>query len=349
MLDGRDRLEKVIDHEMQAPGGMIKVVSPTLTQKEKVMNALVRQGFKRNDYKIQPGLYAIGRPRPESDVFVTANYKLSFDALRQAEVNNCWVMVLDTHGINVWCAAGKGTFSTIELVRMIKKCQLEKVINHKRLILPQLGAVGTSAYKIKKMTGFEVVYGPVRASDLMRFKENDYTATRDMRTVSFGLADRALLTPLEFMQSLKYSLGVLLVVFIIGLLGRHGVSDLGAFVPHLLAIVLTSVLGSVIFPLLFPFLKGRWFTVKALPLTLGWASLVLVLVNHFGLGFYEGLGLILMGMALVEAHALNFTGATPVASYNETKKETFKMLPYLISIFVIGLIIYGLAIGQVIQ
>lgn len=349
MLDGRDRLEKVIDHEIQAPGGMIKVVSSTVTQKERVMNALVRQGFKRNDYKIQPGLYAIGKPRPESDVFVTANYKLSFDALRQAEVNNCWVMVLDTHGINVWCAAGKGTFSTIELARMIKKCQLENVINHNRIILPQLGAVGISAYKIKKMTGFEVVYGPVRARDLKRFKENDYTATRDMRTVSFGFADRALLTPLEFMQSLKYSLGVLLVVFIIGLLGSYQVSDLGALVPHLLVIILTSVLGSVVFPLLFPLLKGRWFTVKALPLTLAWTCLALILANRFRLGFYEGAGLILMGMALVEAHALNFTGATPVASYNETKKETLGVVPYLIAVFVLGLIVYGLAIGQVIQ
>ncbi len=55
-----------------------------------------------------------------------------------------------------------------------------------------------------------------------------------------------------------------------------------------------------------------------------------------------------MGASLLETHALNFTGATPVASYNETKKETLTVVPYLIAVYILGVVIYALAVGQVI-
>ena len=68
-------------------------------------------------YKVDPGLYAVGRPTVESPVLVSANYKLSFDRLRsQLTGLDAWMLVLDTHGVNVWCSAGKGTFGTDEIV-----------------------------------------------------------------------------------------------------------------------------------------------------------------------------------------------------------------------------------------
>ena len=80
----------------------------------------VRLGIRRDAYRINPGLYAVGHPTSASDVFVTANYKLSFDTLRKnLDGMDGWILVLDTKGINVWCAAGKKTFGTAELVRQI--------------------------------------------------------------------------------------------------------------------------------------------------------------------------------------------------------------------------------------
>jgi len=36
---------------------------------------------------------------------------------------NLWILILDTKGVNVWCAAGKGTFGTEELVfRIADEC-----------------------------------------------------------------------------------------------------------------------------------------------------------------------------------------------------------------------------------
>jgi CO dehydrogenase/acetyl-CoA synthase gamma subunit (corrinoid Fe-S protein) len=137
---------------------------------------MVRWGINRGNYRVEPGLYAAGTPDPDSDVFVTANYKLSFDTLRKNLTGlNCWILVLDTKGINVWCAAGKGTFGTNELVNRIKHVSLTAVVNHKRLILPQLGATGVAAHKVKELTGFNVHYGPVRAADITKFIENGYS------------------------------------------------------------------------------------------------------------------------------------------------------------------------------
>ena len=81
----------------------------------------VRFSLGRNRYRVLPGLYALGRPGKDSEVLVTANYKLSFDLLRKNLSGlNAWILVLETYGINVWCAAGKGTFGSDELIRQIK-------------------------------------------------------------------------------------------------------------------------------------------------------------------------------------------------------------------------------------
>ena len=83
-------------------------------------------------YKISPGLYAVGNPDHTSPVLVSANYKLTFDKMRkELSELDCWLLILDTKGINVWCAAGKGTFGTNELVRRISKTRLSKIVSHK--------------------------------------------------------------------------------------------------------------------------------------------------------------------------------------------------------------------------
>lgn len=121
-------------------------------------------------YQVPPGLYAVGNPDPAAPVLVSANYKLSFDRLRR-ELNgfNLWILVVDTKGINVWCAAGKGTFGTGELVRRIEQTRLSQVVTGRTLILPQLAAPGVAAHEVLQRSGFKVVYGPVRAADLRSF------------------------------------------------------------------------------------------------------------------------------------------------------------------------------------
>jgi CO dehydrogenase/acetyl-CoA synthase gamma subunit (corrinoid Fe-S protein) len=84
-------------------------------------------------YRAAPGLYRIGQPDANSPVLVTANYKLTVDRVRKELVGmNVWLLVLDTKGVNVWCAAGKGTFGTDELVRRIQAANLNEVVGPRR-------------------------------------------------------------------------------------------------------------------------------------------------------------------------------------------------------------------------
>ena len=75
---------------------------------------------------------------------------------------DAWILVLDTNGVNVWCAAGKGTFGTDELIRRIEATGLPEIVSHNRVIVPQLGGPGVAAHEVRKRSGFRVVYGPVR-------------------------------------------------------------------------------------------------------------------------------------------------------------------------------------------
>lgn len=151
-------------------------------------------------------------PTTDCPVFVTANYKMSFDRLRSALAGvDGWILVLDTKGINVWCAAGKGTFGTDELVRRIDDAELTKVVSHNRLIVPQLGAPGVSAHKVRERSGFRVTYGPVRAEDIPAFLEAGMKATTEMRRVQFPARDRLAVAPVELVLSAKYVIAIMLV------------------------------------------------------------------------------------------------------------------------------------------
>ena len=158
-------------------------VSPEWTLSDYIGEIRCRLGSFRMGYRVSPGLYAIGEPDANADVFVSANYKLSFDKLRkELKGLSAWILVLDTKGINVWCAAGKGTFGTAELVKRIREERLEGLLLHRRVIVPQLGAPGIKAHEVRKETGFRVSYGPVEA-DISTYITG-YKATPEMRRSS---------------------------------------------------------------------------------------------------------------------------------------------------------------------
>jgi hypothetical protein len=147
--------------------GLVPQISSSLFKSDHWGTIKARWGVGRMNYTVDPGLYALGNPDSKSPVLVTANYKMSFDRLRSAlPGRNAWILVLDTKGINVWCAAGKGTFGTEELLRRIESSGLKNIVSHRKLILPQLGAPGVASHTVKNISGFKVCYGPIRAEDL---------------------------------------------------------------------------------------------------------------------------------------------------------------------------------------
>ncbi len=202
--------------------GDVPQVAAQLQRKDHWGTIKARFGVGRMDYMIDPGLYALGNPDSKSPVLVTANYKMSFDYLRrELSGRNVWILVLDTKGINVWCAAGKGTFGTEELIKRIASGRLKEIVSHRQLILPQLGAPGVAAHTVKKISGFKVFYGPVRAEDLPVYLDSGMKVTPEMRIMTFPLKDRAVLIPIEFVAAAKPFLIIAPVLYILGGIGGH--------------------------------------------------------------------------------------------------------------------------------
>jgi len=251
---------------MKSAVGDVCIISTDITSGEIWEHAKCRISGFRNSYTVEPGLYAVGSPGAESDVLVSANYKLSFDYLRRELGGlNVWVLVLDTKGINVWCAAGKGTFSTGELTGRVNGSRLSELVSHRRLIVPQLGAVGISAHEVKKATGFRVHYGPVYASDVHEYIEAGYKADNAMRKVRFGLWDRLVLTPMEIIPAMGFFPKFALAVLILFGLRPEGVIFRDALTGGLpfLAMGLMAILsGALLTPALLPFLPFRAFALK---------------------------------------------------------------------------------------
>ena len=259
--------ENYITGHIKHMSGPIPLVSTDYGMADVFGAMMVRWGINRDRYRVTPGLYAVGSPDSSSDVFVTANYKLSFDTLRKnLQGINGWILVLDTKGINVWCAAGKGTFGSEELIKKIHEVSLWKIVNHRRIILPQLGATGVAAHMVKEECGFNVHYGPVRASDIKSFIKDGYRATMKMRKVTFNFVDRVKLIPNDFMYGKFYLLGAVALVFLISFIRNEGNISHGSVTICLNAVLnifLAYISGIVITPVLLPYLPGRQFFLKA--------------------------------------------------------------------------------------
>lgn len=298
----------------------------------------VRWGINRMNYKVDPGLYYVGRPDADSPVLVTANYKMSFDSLRKELSGiSAWILVLDTKGINVWCAAGKGTFGTDELLRRIEKAGLSEVVEHRTVILPQLGAVGVSAHQVLKKSGFKVVYGPVRAADVPKFLENGMIADKEMRSVRFNFLDRTVLTPVEIVGSIKPSLIIFGLMFLLNLVGisRFTGTDVYSYIGAIL-------FGCVLAPMLLPWIPGRAFSLKGWLLGLLWAIIVVVLNGFFrgiAYGTLTSIAYLLILPSISAYMAMNFTGCSTYTSYSGVIKEMKISIPLIAASIGLGIVL----------
>jgi hypothetical protein len=302
-----------------------------------------RWGVGRMNYTVDPGLYALGNPDHAAPVLVTASYKMSFDALRCAMPNrNAWILALDTNGINVWCAAGKGTFGTEELLSRIASSGLTDVVSHKRLILPQLAAPGVSAHEVKKRSGFRVTYGPIKASDLPAFIDADFKATPEMRRKTFTLRERVELIPIELVAALKPAAIIFALVLVLGGLGGSGnfwsnALDHGLFGVAALAGAMLA--GTILTPILLPWLPGRAFALKGAVLG---AAVYLLLAGTYaagGLNWARGIEIfswLLIVTALTAYLAMNFTGASTYTSLSGVRREMRLAVPLEIAAGAMG-------------
>ena len=326
------------------PAGDVPRIDSILYFRDHWRSFKARWDIGRMDYTVDPGLYALGHPDSKSPVLVSSNYKMSFDSLRSAlPGRDAWILVLDTNGINVWCAAGEGTFGTDEVVRRIETTGLKEIVGHREIVVPQLGGPGVSGYQVKLRSGFRARFGPIKAEDIPAYLDAGFKATRAMRKKSFDLGERIALIPVELVHTFRPALFIIPVLFLLGGLGGPGgfwanASNFGVFA--VLAFLSALVGGVALTPVLLPYLPGRAFTTKGIIVGAAIAAGVLFLRgdNLRALpGLIETLSWLMIITALSAYLAMNFTGCSTYTSLSGVKKEMRWALPLQIAMVTCGL------------
>ncbi|OHE66044.1 MAG: hypothetical protein A2Z99_06535 [Treponema sp. GWB1_62_6] len=347
----------------------IPVVSNRLSQADRLGGWKARWDIGRNDYRVEPGLYASGGPDRDSPVLVTANYKLTFDTVRKELAGlDVWLLVLDTKSVNVWCAAGKGTFGTAELIGRIASERLAELVSHRTVVLPQLGASGVAAHEVLAASGFRVVYGPVRAADIPAFLAGGMKKDDRMRRVEFRLRDRMAVAPVELAHALPFLAAAVLASALLAFLPAAGVAGgggaggagggggVGGWVSAdilsgfwLWTVLLASpvLVGTLLFPALLPWLPFKAFAAKGALLGLCWSAAAALLA---GLGAWNGSAFVLVATSLVAFIAMNFTGASTYTNQTGAALEVKIALPAQVAAAAVGLAIAGVRLaGALIQ
>jgi hypothetical protein len=332
-------------------------IVPALSTRITAADTLRRWGFRwgigRMKARFEPGLYRIGEPTPDSPVVVTCNYRMTVDIVRHDLAGaDVWLLVLETYGINVWCAAGKKTFGTDELVRRIFATHLADHVAHETLVLPQFGAVGVSANDVRGATGYRVVWGPVRSADLREFLAAGLKATPEMRAVTFTLSERLALSPMELVPSLKYALWATPIMLVLAVLGASiGTKSFAwqaapmAIFPAVAGFAIAVIAGAVLVPALLPWLPGRALTVKGAIAGALLASAGLVALPGMlgGQSVWGWLGILLPATAVASYVGVNFTGSTPYTSPSGVEAELRRALPVQGAALAAGLICWTIS------
>jgi NAD-dependent dihydropyrimidine dehydrogenase PreA subunit len=216
-------------------------------------------------------LCRIGNPDRESPVLVTCNFYITVRRLiRSLKGVNAWLLVADSKGVNVWCAAGGEEFNTHSVVSAVKTSGIKDLVDHRRLILPSLGAPGINAKDVENQTGWTVCWGPVRIKDIPAYLKGGQQRSEEMKRVTYNWCER-----------LDTSIGALFPFFLVGALGF--LISGPTLLWHYLRV---ATITFFFFMLICPWLPGKRGLTKVIFLeTILAIILVVSEVHHFPNGF----------------------------------------------------------------
>ena len=164
-------------------------------------------------FPCKTGLIKIGNPDRNSPVFLTCNYHLTVERVKRVLKGiDAYLLIANSRGINVWCAATGGIFTNHNVISVLKVSGVEELVDHRNIMLPQLAATGVEADVIKKKTGWKVIWGPVYAKDIPAFIRNKLKKTPKMREVEFPLRQR-----IEMALAWAFPISIILALIMIPL------------------------------------------------------------------------------------------------------------------------------------
>ncbi len=121
--------------------------------------------------QVEPRIYPIGEPDPDSPVFLTTNFSLTYFIV-SGEIENsglsAWLVVPECEGMSVLTAWAAGKLTGATVAKFCKEAGLEDKVNHRRIIIP--GHVAQISGDLEEsLPGWSVLVGPQEASDLESF------------------------------------------------------------------------------------------------------------------------------------------------------------------------------------
>lgn len=283
------------------------------------LSDVIQTALRLLPFPVKTGLIRVGQPDRQSPVLVTCNFGLSVRrVLRALRRLDAYLLVANSRGINVWCAASGGLLTSNDVISVVKTSGIGDLVEHRRLVLPQLSATGVERSVVEEKTGWRVVFGPVYAQDIPAYLANHYKKTEGMRTVRFNLFER-----LEMAAMWASPISVIPLIPLL-IWWRHLALP---FVAIVWGIALAAFVG---FPWLPSWLVGvrsgqalpGWtkylvvFDPRSQKILAVWAAAVAALVAYGLLvadwGWVTILGWILASLAVALLISLDLTGSTPL-------------------------------------
>jgi len=118
--------------------------------------------------QVQPGIYEINEPKPDSPLMVTTNFSITYFSVAN-EVDGSglpgWLLVADAEGMSVLTAWAAGKFDAERIAKSVKTTSIESKISHHKLIIPGHVAVLMGELE-EELPGWEILVGPREAVDL---------------------------------------------------------------------------------------------------------------------------------------------------------------------------------------
>jgi len=121
--------------------------------------------------QVQPGVYEINDPTPESPVMVTTNFSITyFSVANEVEGSGlpAWLLVTDAEGMSVLTAWAAGKFDSERIAKSVKEFGLPDKVANKRIVLPGHVAVLSGELE-EELPDWEVRVGPREAVDIPAF------------------------------------------------------------------------------------------------------------------------------------------------------------------------------------
>lgn len=295
--------------------------------------------------KSPQGLFSFNEADSDSPVLITTNYYMTvFRVTEEIEKQDlrCHLLVVDSHGINVWCGSRGGHVNTDSVLSAINSTELESIVSHRTLILPQLVASSVSKAVLSD-NGWHAVFGPVDIVDVAEFIENENKKSLEQSVAKFDIHKRMECNLAHLVFETTMFLFMTPIFWALGLLGGVFLSWSNYWMANLLLLLLgVLILGTAMaivdpkMPTSSGYVRGAIIGVLVLII---WKTAILFMafLSNTVISQWAWLdtgGITLLGLSLFMG--FNWGGATPQLGEDQMIRDIIAGIGTLIVLFILG-------------